>query len=176
MSVCDLISFTEVSDVYLCVRCDKLQLAWIVICCLKLFCILSGIIVILLTEHEYLLVLVSWSVAVNASVLAYGRTRKFRNCRQCGPSVTNHKELLTVHHFLLLPRWTWSSQHHLSRGKGSMTIGLKLLATRLILRSMWLMNMGVADMFCCWLFDTVGWVIWPVKTRPHMTYFVLVGR
>ena len=25
-------------------------------------------------------------------------------------------------------------------------------------------------------FDTVGWVIWPVKTRPHMTYNVLVGR
>ena len=24
-------------------------------------------------------------------------------------------------------------------------------------------------------FDTVGWVIWPVKTRPHMTYNVLVG-
>jgi len=25
-------------------------------------------------------------------------------------------------------------------------------------------------------FDTVGWVIRPVKTRPHMTYNVLVGR
>jgi len=25
-------------------------------------------------------------------------------------------------------------------------------------------------------FDTVGCVIWPVKTRPHMTYIVLVGR
>ena len=25
-------------------------------------------------------------------------------------------------------------------------------------------------------FDTVGWVIWRVKTRPHMTYNVLVGR
>jgi len=25
-------------------------------------------------------------------------------------------------------------------------------------------------------FDTVGWVILPVKTRPHMTYNVLVGR
>ena len=25
-------------------------------------------------------------------------------------------------------------------------------------------------------FDTVGWVIWPVKTRPHVTYIVLVGR
>jgi len=24
-------------------------------------------------------------------------------------------------------------------------------------------------------FDTVGWVIWPVKTRPHMTYNVFGG-
>jgi len=33
--------------------------------------------------------------------------------------------------------------------------------------------------FCVFLqcFDTVGWVICPVKTRPHMTcIFVLVGR
>ena len=32
--------------------------------------------------------------------------------------------------------------------------------------------------FCVFLqcFDTVGWVIWPVKTRPHMIHNVLVGR
>jgi len=32
--------------------------------------------------------------------------------------------------------------------------------------------------FCVFLqcFDTVGWVIRPVKTCPHMTYNVLVGR
>ena len=25
-------------------------------------------------------------------------------------------------------------------------------------------------------FDTVGWVIWPVKSRPHMTYNVLLNQ
>ena len=31
--------------------------------------------------------------------------------------------------------------------------------------------------FCVFLqcFDTVGWVIWPIKTRPHMTYNVFGG-
>ena len=36
----------------------------------------------------------------------------------------------------------------------------------------------IYDIFILFLqcFDTVGWVIWPEKTRPHMTYNVLVGR
>ena len=40
------------------------------------------------------------------------------------------------------------------------------------------MHCGVFSVhFCVFLrcFDTVGWVIWPVKTRPHMTYNVFDG-
>ena len=36
--------------------------------------------------------------------------------------------------------------------------------------------MTFVDISAIQCFDTVGWVIWPVKTRPHMPYNVLVGR